>query len=270
MIGSSDIHTGMSTTEESSFGGAVARDIKPEDRRTASARPYPPNVAARLDAWNLSASGLAAVWAKENTRQAISDAFKRKEVYATSGTRIALRVFGGFKFKPEDAQARDIAAAGYAGGVPMGSDITNAPANARPTLLIHAVKDPVGANLDRVQVVKGWLDNAGKTHEKIYDVAWSGNRVKGGDGKLPAVGNSVNLTNATYTNTIGTPQLAVVWTDPDFNRAETAFYYVRVLEIPTPRHQVFDAVALGTDAKDTGFPTSIQERAYSSPIWYVP
>ncbi|HEX4996693.1 MAG TPA: DUF3604 domain-containing protein [Terriglobia bacterium] len=270
MIGSSDIHTGMSTTEENSFGGAVARDIRPETRRDAAARPYPPNAAARLDAWNLSASGLAAVWAAENSRQAITRAFLRKEVYATTGTRIALRVFGGFKFKASDAEARDIAAVGYSGGVPMGGDLAHAPGGAAPTLLIHAVKDPSGANLDRVQVVKGWIDSAGKTHDRVYDVVWSGNRTKDSNGKLPAVGNTVDLARASYKNTIGAAQLSTVWKDPDFDPSAASFYYIRVLEIPTPRHQVYDAVALGMDPKATGYATTIQERAYSTPIWYIP
>jgi hypothetical protein len=270
MIGSSDIHTGMATTDEDAFGGAVARDIRPQTRREAAARPYPPNAAARLDAWNLSASGLAAVWATANTRQAITQAFMRKEVYATSGTRIALRVFGGFNFKPADAEARDIAATGYRGGVPMGGDLSRAPRGSAPKLLIHAVKDPVGANLDRIQIVKGWIDASGKTHEQIYDAAWSGNRKKDSNGKLPAVGNTVNLATATYTNSIGAAQLSTVWTDPDFRPEAPAFYYIRVLEIPTPRHQVYDAVSLGMAPKDTGYATSIQERAYSTPIWYIP
>jgi hypothetical protein len=260
----------MSTTDENAFGGAVARDINPQTRRDAAARPYPPNAAARLDAWNLSASGLAAVWATANTRQAITQAFMRKEVYATSGTRISLRVFGGFNFKPADAEARDIAATGYRGGVPMGGDLTRAPRGSAPTLLIHAVKDPAGANLDRIQVVKGWIDASGKTHDQVYDVAWSGNRKKDSAGKLPAVGNTVDLTKATYTNSIGAAQLSTVWTDPDFRPDAAAFYYIRVLEIPTPRHQVYDAVSLGMDPKATGYATTIQERAYSTPIWYVP
>jgi hypothetical protein len=270
MIGSSDIHTGMSTLAEDNFGGAVARDILPETRREAAARPYPPNAAARLDAWNLSASGLAAVWATENTRDAITAAFKRKEVYATSGTRIAVRVFGGFAFSADDADAGDIATLGYRDGVPMGGDLSGAPHNRAPTFLIQARKDPIGANLDRIQIIKGWLDANGESHERIYNVAWSDNRRLSGDGSLPPVGNTVDLTSASYENSIGATQLSTAWTDPDFNAQEPAFYYARVLEIPTPRHQVYDAVALGMDPADTGFPTTIQERAWSTPIWYTP
>jgi hypothetical protein len=269
-IGSSDIHTGMATLAEDNFGGAVARDILPETRQEAAARPYPPDAAARLDAWNLSASGLAAVWAAENTRDSITAAFKRKEVYATSGTRIALRVFGGFGFTENDATSDDIVAAGYAGGVPMGGDLSNAPANSAAQLLIIAQRDPVGANLDRLQVVKGWLGADGATHEQIYDVAWSGDRRLTTEGRLPAVGNTVDLASASYTNTIGAARLQTLWTDPDFDPDVPTFYYVRVLEIPTPRHQVYDAIALGIDPTATGYATTIQERAWSTPIWYSP
>jgi hypothetical protein len=270
MIGSSDIHTGMSTLAEDNFGGAVARDILPETRREAAARPYPPDASARLDAWNLSASGLAAVWASANSRNAITEAFKRKEVYATSGSRIALRVFGGFDFQAGDENAEDVATEGYRRGVPMGGDLTDAPRGSAPALLIHARKDPVGANLDRVQVIKGWLTADGASHEQVYNVDWSGERQLAADGSIPSVGNSVDLSNASYENSIGASQLATVWQDPDFDRSQPAFYYVRVLEIPTPRHQVYDAIALGMDPDDTGYATTIQERAWSSPIWYTP
>jgi Protein of unknown function (DUF3604) len=269
-IGSSDIHTGMATLAEDNFGGAVARDILPSVRREAAARGYPPDAGARLDAWNLSASGLAAVWATANTREAIAAAFTRKEVYATSGTRIALRVFGGFGFEPADAEARDLVARGYRGGVAMGGDIARAPRGRAIGLLIEAVKDPAGANLDRIQVIKGWLDANGETRERIYDVAWSGERRPDSDGRLPAVGSTVDLDSASYRNSIGAAALTTVWTDPDFDASRPAFYYVRVLEIPTPRHQVYDAVALGMDPAETGFATSIQERAWSSAIWYSP
>jgi hypothetical protein len=269
-IGSSDIHTGMATLAEDNFGGAVARDILPQTRREAAARPYPPEAAARLDAWNLSASGLAAVWATGNTRDAITAAFRRKEVYATSGTRIALTVFGGFSFEPGAASRDDLASVGYRDGVPMGGDLSNAPRGRAPTLLIRARKDPLGANLDRIQVVKGWLAADGTTHERVYNVAWSGNRRLARDGTLPEIGSTVDLASASYENTIGDAQLGTVWTDPDFDRNDPAFYYVRVLEIPTPRHQVYDAVALGMDPGETGYATTLQERAWSTPIWYTP
>jgi len=269
VIGSSDIHTGLATLDENNFMGAVARDTLPSYRQSAPRNRPPEESASPLSAWELSASGLAGVWAEENTREAISAAFSRKEVYATSGPRIALRVFGGFNFEPEHAQANDLAATGYSLGVPMGSDLT-ASEGQSPTLLIHATRDTRGANLDRIQVIKGWLDDEGNAREQIYNVAWSGNRALDNAGNLPAVGDTTNPATASYENTIGAPQLATVWQDPDFDPEVIAFYYVRVLEIPTPRHQVYDAVALGMDAAETEQPLAIQERAWSSPISYTP
>jgi len=263
MIGASDSHTGLSSVEESDFLGKLASDSLPQNR-------YRPPAPVIFPAWEMSAGGIAGVWATANNREAIMAAFKRKEVYATTGPRIALRVFGGFNFVAADANARDIASVGYTKGIPMGGDLSNAPRGKAPSFLIYAVKDPISGNLDRAQVVKGWLDSAGQTHERIYDVVWSGNRKADGSGKLPAVGNTVDLTVPTYTNTIGAAQLATVWTDPDFEPAQRAFYYVRVLEIPTPRHSVYDAVALGINISETKQPATIQERAYSSPIWYTP
>jgi hypothetical protein len=181
-----------------------------------------------------------------------------------------LRVFGGYSFTTSDANAKDASKAGYSKGVPMGGDLWNAPKGKAPSLLIYAVKDPMSGNLDRIQVVKGWLDASGQTHEHVYNAAWAGERKLNADGKLAAVGNTVDVRTAAYSNTIGTAQLATVWTDPDFNPAQRAFYYVRVLEIPTPRHSTYDAVALGIDVKETHQPATIQERAYSSPIWYTP
>ena len=266
MIGSTDVHVGLASADEDDFFGAVARGLLPEDRNKNRS-------GTNFAVWTLSASGYAAVWAKENTRKEIFAAFKRREVYATTGTRIQLRVFGGFNFRKRDSRATDVAGLGYERGVPMGGDLANAPSGKAPSLLIRAVKDPVGANLDRVQVVKGWLDKSGETHEKVYDVAWSGDRKLDANGKLPAVGNTVDLTTAKYSNTIGAPELAVVWQDPEFDPTQRAFYYVRVLEIPTPRQQVYDAVALGLtpeEIRQIKEPPSIQERAYSSPIWYTP
>jgi len=263
LIGSTDNHVGMTSVQENDFMGKLAVDALPGERLHPS-RPV------IFPAWEMSASGRAAVWATENTREAIFTAFKRKEVYATTGTRITLRMFGGFSFRAKDADARDIAAVGYRKGVPMGGDLTNAPGGKAPGFLVYAVKDPLSGNLDRIQIVKGWLDDTGATHQHVYDVAWSGNRKPGSDGKVPAVGDTVDVKTATYTNTIGTGQLAAVWTDPDFNPKQMAFYYTRVLEIPTPRHSLYDAVALGVDVSETKHPASIQERAYSSPIWYTP
>lgn len=264
-----DVHVGLAGADEDNFFGAVARGFLPEERAKAASTPGRNN----FSAWGLSASGTAAVWATENTRTAIADAFKRKEVYATSGTRIQLRVFGGFNFKSKDANAKDLATVGYKGGVPMGGDLTNAPSGKAPEFLIRAVKDPVGANLDRIQVVKGWLDAQGNTHEKVFNAAWSGSRKMAADGSIPPVGDTVDLTTAEYSNTIGSPDLSVVWKDPEFDPKQRAFYYVRALEIPTPRHHVYDAVALGMtpdEIRQIAQPPSIQERAYSSPIWYTP
>ena len=274
LIGSTDMHTGLATTTEDNFFGKVAV-LEP------SADPIRFNevIVGRVPAdrarsnqhlaRETSASGLAAVWARDNTREALWDAMARKEVYATTGTRLQVRVFGGFDFTAKDLERSDFAEQGYQRGVPMGGDLKAAPAGRAPTMLIRAMRDADGANLDRVQVVKGWLDAAGKTHEKIYDVAWSGNRKPGKDGKLPPVGNTVDVKEASYTNAIGAPYITAYWKDPVFDPKQRAFYYVRVLEIPTPRWTTFDAKAFGVKLP-TDVPASIQERAYTSPIWYTP
>jgi hypothetical protein len=262
-VGATDGHIGMASVEENNFYGKIASDAKLSDH-------LPRQRPVIFPAWEMSASGLTGAWAEENTRDSIFAALKRKEVYATTGPRISLRVFGGFSFDPDDAEAIDIASVGYEKGLPMGSDLTQAPRGTAPGLLIHAARDPVGANLDRIQVIKGWLDDNNEAQQEVYDVAWSGDRVPDADGKVPAVGNTVDLATALYTNDVGAPQLATVWTDPDFNRDQTAFYYVRVIEIPTPRHSLYDAVALGIDPAVTNQPATLQERAYSSPIWYSP
>ncbi len=268
IIGNTDSHTGLSAVQENHFQGHFVTDATLEYRQNE----VKPDAKQRFifPAWKLAASGRAAAWATENTRQGIFDAFKRKEVYGTTGTRIVLRVFGGFDFRAGDARAKDVATVGYSKGVPMGGDLTNAPKNKAPSFLIYAAKDPLSGNLDRVQVVKGWVDDEGKTQQHIYNVAWSGDRKLDGKGNLPPVGNTVDEKTATFTNTIGAVQLSTVWKDPDFKPGQLAFYYVRVLEIPTPRHSLYDAVALHIPVSDTGEPASIQERAYSSPIWYTP
>jgi hypothetical protein len=264
MIGSTDSHSGLSTAEEDNFWGKFSIDSTPENKKS-------PQIAPGAVGWDMNAAGMAAVWATENTRQSIADAFRRREVYATSGPRIQLRFFGGYDFQVQDAGARDLAAVGYAKGVPMGGDLTNAPAGKPPVFLIDAVKDPKHANLDRVQVVKGWLDANGRSHEKIHDVIWSTNGRMGGVGtEVASIGSTVDLATGLFSNTIGDPRLATVWADPDFDASQRAFYYVRVIQIPTPRNSTYDAIALGLDPRETGRAITIQERAYSSPIWYTP
>ncbi len=216
----------------------------------------------------MSASGLAAVWAEENTREGLYAAFKRKEVYATSGPRMRVQMFAGWQFPDNAVMAENFSAIGNQYGVPMGGDLlTTSDDGKAPSLLIRAVKDPVDANLDRIQVVKGWVDNDGRQQERVYNVAWSDDRELNADGKLPNVGNTVDLSSGRYTNTIGQAELAVLWVDPDFNPKNSAFYYTRVLQIPTPRNGLLDSLALGLDEPPRG-PKTIQERAYTSPIWY--
>lgn len=265
MIGSTDSHTSMSSAESDNFWGKMALDSTPENTLDPTKVVVPPTSYGA----DMGAAGLAAVWATENTREGIVAALRRKEAYATTGPRIELRFFGGFGFRDRDAQGQNIAAAGYDKGVPMGGDLTRDTDGRAPSFLIRAVKDPVHANLDRVQVIKGWLGDKGEPMEQVYDVAWAGDRQPAADGKLPPVGNTVNLETAAYSNTIGTVELATVWTDPDFDPDKRAFYYVRVLQIPTPRHTLYDAVALDRTHPEE-FPATIQERAYSSPIWYTP
>ena len=219
--------------------------------------------------WEQTASGYAAVWATENTREALFDAMKRRETYATTGPRMIVRFFGGWDFEAKDADNRLPAQIGYSKGVPMGGDLQAAPAGKAPTFLVAALKDPVGANLDRYQIVKGWLDKDSNVHEKVYDVVWSGDRKPGADGKLPSVGSTVDVANAAWTNTIGAPELIAVWKDPDFDPGQAAFYYGRVIEIPTPRWTAYDAKRFGVQPLH-GTRMTITERAYTSPIWYTP
>jgi hypothetical protein len=228
-----------------------------------------PKLGLQITDWEMTASGYAAVWAQENTRASIFDAMKRRETYATTGPRMVVRLFGGFDFEAADANSRSPAIAGYAKGVPMGGDLHHAPDGKVPTFLVAALKDPIGANLDRYQIIKGWLDSAGEVHEKVYDVAWSGDRKVDADGNVPPVGNTVDVPNATWTNTIGAPELITVWKDPDFDPGQRAFYYGRVIEIPTPRWTAYDAKYFGLSLPPE-IPMTTQERAYTSPIWYNP
>jgi hypothetical protein len=315
-IGAGDSHTGLPGQEEAQFMGKSASS-EPDAERWET--PFRTSEVGTQPGWSEAASGLAAVWATENTREALWDAMKRKEVYGTTGTRIRVRVFGGWDFQPGDDQRADYVALGYDKGVPMGGELHGDPQAAAvrgafktgkssksemlgflgyskevqgdpdnpakdytgiaaeiarlkksPTFLVAAMKDPIQGNLDRVQMVKGWHDSEGELHEEVYDIAWSDNRIPDPiTGKLPPVGNTVNIAEATWTNTIGDAQLSTVWKDPDFDPDERAFYYVRVLEIPTPRWTCYDAkrfnVKMGPEV-----PMITQERAYTSPIWYTP
>ena len=267
MIGSTDSHTSLATAQEDNFFGKHS-GTEPNPERMNHA--FMETESGTIMGWQQVASGLAAVWATENTREAIFDALERKEVYATTGSRMAVRFFGGWDFTDQDLNSRQPAFAGYSKGVAMGSDLPARPSGSSdPTFMVYALRDPIGANLDRIQIIKGWLGADGETQEKVYDVAWSGDRSIESDGKLPPVGNTVDAANANWTNTIGASELTAVWTDPDFDPGQKAFYYARVIEIPTPRWSTYDAFRFGIPIPD-GAPVSTQERAYTSPIWYTP
>jgi len=289
LIGSTDSHTGLATADDDDFWGKFNSN---EPKPNRAAEPWAKNFlpaegsaaweqmraagflgesrASQTMAWGLVASGFAAIWARENTRDALFDAMRRRETYATTGPRMVVRFFGGWEYKGDDAVAPDLAAVGYSKGVPMGSVLSKRSRHGVPRFLIAALRDPEGANLDRVQVVKQWSDESGKRHERIYDVALSGNRQIGADGRSrEPVGSSVDVAHARYTNTIGASQLATVWRDPDFDPKRPAVYYVRVLEIPTPRWTTYDAARFGTPLAEA-VPKTTQERAYTSPIWYTP
>jgi hypothetical protein len=264
-----DSHTGLATSREENYFGKYAKTEPSPDRHGHEVIPADDPSLRILTAQEV-ASGLTAVWARENTRGAIFDAMKRKEVYGTTGTRIRVRVFAGWDFNADDASRPDFIDQGYRRGVPMGGSLTGAPDGGAPNFMIRALRDPDGANLDRVQIIKGWLDDAGETHERIYDVAVSDGRKIGADGRCKnPVGNTVNVEKATYTNSIGDAMLAAHWRDPDFDPNEHAFYYVRVMQIPTPRWTTYDAAFFGID-RPKNVPATLQDRAYTSPIWYTP
>jgi hypothetical protein len=267
LVGSTDSHTSLATAQEDNFFGKHS-GAEPSPERMN--HPFMKTDVGTIYGWQMVSSGLAAVWAPENTREAIFDAMERKETYATTGSRMLVRFFGGWNYDDADIASRTPAFAGYEKGVPMGGDLPSKPEDAEaPTFMAYALKDPIGGNLDRIQIIKGWLDADGETHEKVYDVVWSGDRKPDADGKVPPVGNTVDAQTASFTNTIGDSELAVVWTDPDFDPRQKAFYYVRVLEIPTPRWSTYDAFRFGVDLPE-GASVSGQERAYTSPIWYTP
>jgi hypothetical protein len=268
MIGSTDNHTALPTTrEENNFSKAPF--VEPNAERAFHALVQGDKPELSILVADVGASGLAAVWARENTRESIWDAMARKEVYATSGTRLIVRVFAGWDFEPDEVHRPDAARVGYARGVPMGGDLTDAPSGEAPKFMIRALRDPDGANLDRIQVIKGWLDSRGEAHERIYDVACSDDRAIVNRRCERLVGNTVDVADASYTNTIGDVLLLAHWSDPDFDPQQSAFYYVRVLEIPTPRWTAYDAKFFGVEMPE-GTTMQLQDRAYTSPIWYTP
>jgi hypothetical protein len=267
MVGSTDSHTALATAEEENFFGKHSGKEPKPGRWSALVGNFGD---IKYYGWEQVSSGYAAVWATENTREAVFDAMKRKEVYATTGPRMTVWFFGGWDFQAEDAARRRPGLIGYSKGVSMGGDLAKGPRGKAPTFLVAALKDPIGGNLDRIQIVKGWLDKKGKTQEKVYDVAVSDGRKIGKDGRCKKpVGNTVDVKNATWMNTIGDSELIAAWKDPDFDPKQHAFYYARVLQIPTPRWTAYDAQRFG-EKMDKDIPMITQERAYTSPIWYTP
>jgi hypothetical protein len=264
VIGSSDGHNASAPVEEDNYHGKLPILDGSAALRMGKANYFPADRMAGGTRW--SAAGLAAVWAEENTRASLFDAMRRKETYATSGPRIAVRFFGGWRYPADLLQRENWIALAERGGVPMGQDLPAGDAPA-PSFAVWAIRDPRSGNLDRIQIIKGWTDEAGRSHEKVFNVAWSGQRSLDKKGKLPPVGNTVDAATATYRNTVGAEQLATVWTDPDFESTQEAFYYARVIEIPTPRWTTFDALTLGMAPPE---PVSLQERAVTSAIWYKP
>ena len=268
LAGGTDTHNGLTAAEEDNFYGKFVGAEPRADRWDEDAIKFGDKV---VKGWEMTAAGYTGVWATENTRAAIWDAMKRRETYATSGPRMTVRFFGGYDFVTRDATTRNPAIAGYTKGVAMGGDLVKAPTGKAPTFLVAAAKDPFSGNLDRIQIIKGWLDKSGKLQEKIFNVVWSDadKRKQQADGKLPPVGNTVDLATASWTNTIGDPELITVWKDPEFDPAAKAFYYARVLEIPTPRWTAYDAAYFKVKM-DPKVPMTTQERAFTSPIWYSP
>ncbi|MEH6636276.1 MAG: DUF3604 domain-containing protein [Halioglobus sp.] len=269
MAAGTDAHTSLASIEEENFFGKHPGSEPSAERMSGV---FSKSDKIQIMDYEMQAAGLTAVWATENTRESLYDAMQRKEVYATTGPRMAIRFFGGWDFTTDDINSRHLAFVGYEKGVPMGGDLKPVKGKEAPSFMVAALRDPIGANLDRVQIIKGWLDKKGKTHEKIYNVAWSGDRELVSNGKLPPVGNTVDVRAANWTNTIGAAELLTVWTDPDFDANESAFYYVRVIEIPTPTWIAYDAFRFDVPLSDIpkGAKTVSQERGYTTPIWYTP
>lgn len=269
-VGGGDIHTGLVTNDDNNFFGAFAY-FEPGPKRATEVAKSNPDLGISYKGWQYASPGPTGVWATSNTRGAIFDALERRETFATTGPRILVRFFGGYDYSPDDMKRRDLAFVGYSGGVPMGGDLAAAPDGKAPTFLVFALRDPIGANLDRIQIVKGWLDAEGNPQEKVYDVVWSdpATRQADADGKVPPVGDTVDLSVPSWTNDIGAAELGTVWTDPDSDPELKAFYYARVIEIPTPRWTAYDRVKFNLDFDDD-IRLKTQERAYTSPIWYNP
>lgn len=279
LIGATDSHTALATASEDNFFGKHT-GAEPSPERTA--RPMAKFGELEYPGWSMASSGYQGVWAIENTREALFDAMMRRETYATTGSRIRIRFFGGWRFDDKDVWRSDFTNIGYAKGVPMGGDLRGNDMGAghnrdnhqkndkRPSFVFAAAHDPLSGNLDRIQIIKGWINQQGKRQEKVYNVAWSGNRLTDKEGKLPSVGNTVDIATATWTNTIGEPALRGFWRDPDFDPEVPSVYYARVLEIPTPRWTAYDAVRFNIEMPSEDVPMITQERAYTSPIWYTP
>jgi hypothetical protein len=264
MIGSTDSHTSLATAAEDNFFGKFP-ESEPTPERVANGM-----AGYMWENWRIGASGYAGVWARENTREALFDAMRRREVYATTGSRITVRFFGGWDYQDSDLEKPDYVATAYDRGVPMGGDLSAAKPGQAPIFIVAAAKDADGANLDRVQIIKGWLDSSGALQERVYDVAYSGEReADPTSGKVPDVGNTIDYGEATYSNSIGAAQLSTVWSDPDFDAKQRAFYYARVIEIPTPRWPVYDAKYFDFELPEA-VPRTNRDRAYTSPIWYTP
>jgi hypothetical protein len=267
--GTTDSHTGLASSREENFFGKFPGTEPGPDRFNNDVIPAADPALRIITAQELAA-GLTGVWARENTREEIFDALKRKEIYATTGTRMRVRLFAGWDFRPGDELVADFTALGYSGGVPMGGRLQAPPEGAAPTFIVRAMRDPDWANLDRIQIIKGWIDADGKARERIHDIAVSDGRKIGSDGRARTpVGTTVDIPNAGFTNTIGAPLLAAHWRDPDFDPKERAFYYVRVLEIPTPRWTTYDAARFKVPLP-TRVPATVQDRAYTSAVWYSP
>ena len=267
MVGATDSHTSLATAEEENF---IGKSVSTEPSKERTGRSFIKSKLSGIEGYELTASGYQGVWATENTREAIFDAMLRKETYATTGPRIPVRFFGGWEFTEHDLRSRTPAFRGYEKGVPMGGDLSAAPGGKSPSFMVYALRDPIGANLDRIQIVKGWLDKDGNTQERVYDVAVSDGREIDAEGRCRTpVGNTVDVEAASWTNTIGASELAAVWTDSDFDPVQKAFYYARVIEIPTPRWVLYDKLRLGAEIPEEAELIQ-QERAYTSPIWYHP